>query len=351
MIRLAIFIMVTLFFNACNSTQTIMVSDTRSVDKVSGEEAFLIKTSESKEWEVYPYAINGFDFQTGNIYTLQVKENSCNNSKNRNYSWVSTVSKLPTTTNPATSALNHTNMDINNTWEVTTITDFEQNITQKPYFTITPQKINGNTGCNQFGGEISFKDNTIKIGNLMMTKMFCVETAALEQSFLNALERTKSYQINGKELLFFDENKNLLIISEVKSENDSEKNNVNIKEAIINGDYSMMLSISTRGYYELWDYKDGQLNVKSELPVKELHQYSLNTTDAEFVKEIISEWDFNELSRITPPSNAHQYDGDMAVNFSITVNDKVYTVPTFDYNNPPKYIKVIFEKLKDLRKK
>lgn len=81
-------------------------------------------------------------------------------------------------------------------------------------------------------------------------------------------------------------------------------------------------------------------------------------TPASYVTE--SEWDtlltetgkldLEKLETIEVPTRKHMFDGAMAVNFTITINDKVYNAVTFDHGNPPDEIKPLVEKIIELSK-
>jgi len=60
-------------------------------------------------------------------------------------------------------------------------------------------RINGKSFCNSYGGEIDLKGDQTKLKNVYSTKMFCQETAAAENAYLQALNETDHAKIvNGK---------------------------------------------------------------------------------------------------------------------------------------------------------
>lgn len=60
--------------------------------------------------------------------------------------------------------------------------------------------------------------------------------------------------------------------------------------------------------------------------------------------------DLEKLETLEAPTKKYMFDGAMAVNFTITVNDKVYNMVTFDHGNPPDEIKPLIEKIIELSK-
>ena len=58
----------------------------------------------------------------------------------------------------------------------------------------------GFAGCNQFSGSYSLASESLKFSALAMTRMFCAETADLEQGYVSALQATGSYRVSGTRL-------------------------------------------------------------------------------------------------------------------------------------------------------
>lgn len=71
--------------------------------------------------------------------------------------------------------------------------------TMKIDLTIDGNRIGGNSGCNIFGGDITFlKGAKIKIGTLTSTDMFCNETAGqFESLFTETLQNATSYSLKA----------------------------------------------------------------------------------------------------------------------------------------------------------
>lgn len=67
----------------------------------------------------------------------------------------------------------------------------------KPWLNINlnDSTINGYTGCNHFGGNISIKTDSLKTGPLMMTKKLCMNIP--EPEFTRLLENSNNYVVNG----------------------------------------------------------------------------------------------------------------------------------------------------------
>lgn len=66
--------------------------------------------------------------------------------------------------------------------------------------------VNGNGGCNSFGGGYKLDGTSLKIENVFSTMMACEEAVSQqEHAFLEALRKTATYQITAGELVLKDE--------------------------------------------------------------------------------------------------------------------------------------------------
>lgn len=89
-------------------------------------------------------------------------------------------------------------------WQLTTfaIAPAPQNVPEDVTITIKFEngKINGHGGCNNLGGEFILDGNTLQVSRLISTKMYCEKAMKWETMFLQQLEKSKSYTINGETL-------------------------------------------------------------------------------------------------------------------------------------------------------
>jgi heat shock protein HslJ len=58
----------------------------------------------------------------------------------------------------------------------------------------------GFAGCNQFSGSYSLASDSLRFSAMAMTRMFCAETADLEQGYVAALESTRAYRVSETRL-------------------------------------------------------------------------------------------------------------------------------------------------------
>jgi heat shock protein HslJ len=71
-------------------------------------------------------------------------------------------------------------------------------------FNSSDGKVNGNGSCNSFGGRLSVDGNSLKLGNIFSTRMFCNEVQAIENQFFSQLQQVTGYTINEKKLILFN---------------------------------------------------------------------------------------------------------------------------------------------------
>jgi heat shock protein HslJ len=67
--------------------------------------------------------------------------------------------------------------------------------------------IGGTTGCNHYSGEFTVDGNTVEVGELVQTEMYCTEPEGVmeqEASYLRWLTQVESYEIVRDRLTFFN---------------------------------------------------------------------------------------------------------------------------------------------------
>ena len=65
------------------------------------------------------------------------------------------------------------------------------------------KRVSGNGSCNSFGGSLTINDNSLQIGNLFSTKMYCEAVQTIETDFFTALGKVTRYEIKGNSLLMY----------------------------------------------------------------------------------------------------------------------------------------------------
>jgi heat shock protein HslJ len=153
---------------------------------VAAQECFVVhnEDSEEKQWNYWHTAIEGFAFEEGFKYRLQLrkevipKEDVPADGSSIKYYLEEVLEKTPFTLK-----------DLEGKWELTQIdgADFEAAGRKQPMlqFNAEELKVMGSDGCNRLMGSIEhFKTSSLKFGPLASTKMACpdlVYTATIAQ--------------------------------------------------------------------------------------------------------------------------------------------------------------------------
>jgi heat shock protein HslJ len=93
---------------------------------------------------------------------------------------------------------------INTQWKLSSLNNNKESLDNQsgPKLSFTDEgKVFGFTGCNRFQAHFTLSKNRLTISPLMMTRRFCAETAALENTFTKVLE-TVYFTDYQKEELF-----------------------------------------------------------------------------------------------------------------------------------------------------
>ena len=66
-------------------------------------------------------------------------------------------------------------------------------------------RVAGFAGCNRYFGNYTLTGAALRFGQIGMTRMACQEGMTLEQQLARALEATRSYRLDGNELVLLGE--------------------------------------------------------------------------------------------------------------------------------------------------
>ncbi|WP_057938165.1 DUF4377 domain-containing protein [Algoriphagus resistens] len=165
-----------------------------------------------KGWEFFYSAIQGFDYEPGNIYQITVKVIEKEiplpaDASSQNYELVEILSKKP---DPA--------LRLTNSWKLLKVGDIENPTGFKNKealifeFDASRRTYVGNMGCNSVRGEI--KENNgekLLLGSGAATMMACPDMAA-EQAISKALLDTRGYKLENNQLYFLNEGGETLMV-------------------------------------------------------------------------------------------------------------------------------------------
>ncbi len=134
---------------------------------------------------------------------------ACNNEKENNEKMIEEVADGEPVSPPAASPANvEISPSLDGTWELTYISGpkiaFEglyPNKIPAITFDVSGKRVSGNTGCNNFSGELNTNGNSIDFTKAMaMTKMMCPGQG--ETVFLETLKKINTYSITDSTLNF-----------------------------------------------------------------------------------------------------------------------------------------------------
>ncbi|HFS68176.1 MAG TPA: META domain-containing protein [Flavobacteriia bacterium] len=72
------------------------------------------------------------------------------------------------------------------------------------------KKIGGFAGCNRYDVDYTLKDDFLKLGNPLATKMYCANMN-IEKKFFENLAKVKHIKIENQKLFFLDASNTVLI--------------------------------------------------------------------------------------------------------------------------------------------
>ncbi|WP_445737974.1 META domain-containing protein [Mariniflexile sp.] len=201
----------------------------------------------------------------------------------------------------------------------TTITDPQLTIE----FDAETKQVSGFSGCNRFFGTFSLNENSLKMGPLASTKMFCDDSAnKIETALLESLSKMDSFK-NENGTTSFLSNKKVLIRA-IKAE----KQNVNV---------SFEYSAHSRGKFSHIIIDKKSMSVKNKRDttpiIKKCPKSSWNRLLKAFEPVNVE-----NIPNLKAPSEKRFFDGAAIAKLKITYNGKTYETPSFDHGNPPQEI-------------
>ncbi|MFD0834527.1 META domain-containing protein [Mariniflexile aquimaris] len=190
-------------------------------------------------------------------------------------------------------------------------------------FDAETKQVSGFSGCNRFSGTYTVKKNTLKMGPLASTKMFCDHSKNnIETKLLELLSKVDTFKTNGDTLILAS-NKNILIKA-----NKTEK-----EEESISFEYSA----HSRGTFKHIIISKKQFSIQNnrgDVPlVKKSNQAHWNT-----LLKASKPIDIEAIPNLKAPSEKRFYDGAAIANLKIIYKGKTFETPSFDHGNPPKEI-------------
>ena len=207
--RITILLLLPLIFSSCGDNMIIYVSNTLAdCEGVSSQKCFQVKEAKEQDWTLLYDNIEGFDYQEGYTYKIEVNITKIKNpeadSSSLKYKLVKIISQEK-------SEIIQQGLSLKGKWKVSKLIGIDSiPISPTLVIDLDAKKISGNAGCNNYGSSFKIDENLIKFETPFATKMYCTNMH-IEKAFFDCLQNTSSYQIeNGKLKLFSSENKELL---------------------------------------------------------------------------------------------------------------------------------------------
>ncbi|MBB6459148.1 META domain-containing protein [Flammeovirga kamogawensis] len=194
-------ILIAALFSSCATSKQptanhkTMVIGAQQVDctGVGPQKCYQVKEGDATEWSNFYGAIEGFDYNEGTEYVVEVAvsnvENPPADASSLKYKLVKILKE---TEKPF--------VKINGTWVISTLNG-EVTDPMKTYiiFDTNKNSIFGFAGCNGLNGQMEYDEekNTYKGGPFMSTMMFCEEVAENERALGKILEKFNKIAVEG----------------------------------------------------------------------------------------------------------------------------------------------------------
>jgi heat shock protein HslJ len=197
---------------------------------VAPQKCMQVKTNPDGEYTLFYDQIDGFDYQEGYEYEIQVLVEPVANppadGSALKYTLVEVVSQTPVTAGQTEEGLMPATADLTlegPTWLLDSYMDIEGNMTARlPETRVTINfaegEVNGTAGCNNYFGPYEVDGNSLTIGPLGSTMMMCIQddTATQETAFLANLGNVASYDIVNNQLQLIDADGNTILVFNVE---------------------------------------------------------------------------------------------------------------------------------------
>jgi heat shock protein HslJ len=200
------FLVATLFafsanISAQNRTEILIVADQKtSCRGIVAQDCLQVKRLNEERFNTLRQNIQGFRYVEGYYYVLEVR------STNRGYRLQRILTQVKTEDLsqpvPLPAPVTLSGID----WKLTRIENRDVNSNSKAVIRFDEQnrRVSGNGGCNGFGGNLSVNGSSLRVSQVISTKMFCEQGSDVENRFFNQLERVTRYDLNNGKLQLFN---------------------------------------------------------------------------------------------------------------------------------------------------
>lgn len=228
---------------------------------------------------------------------------------------------------------NHTNnlTTIGGSYDVETLNNnrvLEHNLTLN--FNQLEEQLSGFSGCNRFMGSYSLQTDSIKIGPLASTRMFCGDAAnQIEFEMLDALSKTDTVILSNGILQFMNDER--VLLTAIK------------KDDAISFNYSAI----SRGRFLDITINDSILTISKDREAKPVSKVMTKDTWNQ-LNSLINTINLDSISTLKSPTEARFYDGASIGTLKISKNGTVYESSSFDHGTPPLEIETLVKEILSL---
>lgn len=169
---------------------------------VAATNCLQVKRLNEEKFALFYQNIENFTFIAGYFYVLDVRVDTLKNmpadGSKYKYRLNRILARVKSEDLPTpTTALSLYGTD----WALTKIgSQAVENSNAHIKFDERNKKVNGNGGCNSFGGSLEISGNQIKLSKIFSTKMFCQSAQDVENKFFANLEKVDKFNIRSGKL-------------------------------------------------------------------------------------------------------------------------------------------------------
>ena len=204
-------LLLSLTAKSCDETKHIYIAD-HLVDcvGVAPQKCMLVKEKIVDEWTTFYDQIEGFEYEEGYEYLLNVNIKTIKNppadGSSLKYTLIEVFEKKKT----------EKQITLNNKWKVISMQGIDDlKIQPTIQFDANENKVSGFAGCNNYFGNYDAKTNKFDFSKMGMTRKICPDMT-VENTFVNNLKTTSYYKIEREQLSFYNANNEQIITCELE---------------------------------------------------------------------------------------------------------------------------------------
>ncbi len=204
-------LLLSLTAKSCDETKHIYIANHLvDCEGVAPQKCMLIKEKIVDEWTTFYDQIEGFEYEEGYEYLLNVKikiiKNPPADGSNLEYTLVEVFEKKKT----------EKQITLNNKWKVISMLGIDDlKINPTIQFDANEKKISGFAGCNNYFGSYDPESIQLDFSKMGMTRKMCLDMT-VENTLTNHLRNVSYYKIENKVLSFYSSNDETLITCELE---------------------------------------------------------------------------------------------------------------------------------------